>query len=245
MVSVLNRYFTPMTGLIHNSQGTVYKFIGDAIMAFWSAPLDVAQHELKAVQTALAMHEALIKLNVELKAEYGITLDIGAGVHTGKVYVGNMGSEELLDYTCIGDTVNLSSRLEGLCPQYGVGVVVSMETAARCRDILPELMEKGAKNLPVFVQLDDIRVKGKTVPVGICTPISAEEAEIRKVELAKFARAREAYVQGDFTKALCGFMQLIENHPNVLLHSIYAERCKNVLQAPPENWEGVWTFTEK
>jgi len=243
VVAVLNRYFTPMTGLIHKTHGTVDKFIGDAIMAFWNAPLDVPGHELKAVQTAMAMHIALDKLNIELEAEYDVHLAIGVGVHTGKVYVGNMGSEELLDYTCIGDTVNLSSRLEGLCPQYGVGIVVSTTTAEHCVAFAATTEKAG--ELPIFVELDAIRVKGKTEPIGICTPITAEEAEERSTELADFALAREVYVLGDFAKATKSFAVLKAAYPDVLLYSIYSERCENLLQDPPEDWNGVWTFTKK
>ena len=243
MVAVLNRYFTPMTGLIYGTNGTVDKFIGDAIMAFWNAPLDVPQHELKGVQTALNMHLALDKLNVELQAEYGISLTIGAGVHTGNVYVGNMGSEELLDYTCIGDTVNLSSRLEGLCPQYGVNVVVSTITADRCTEFAKTL--ENTDDVPFFLPLDSIRVKGKTKPVGICTPIRAYEALQRKEELATFTSAREIYIKGDFIKASELFSILVSQFPDIPLYQIYAERSENLTKAPPENWDGVWNFTKK
>lgn len=132
VVAMLNRYFTPMTALIRASSGTVDKFIGDAIMAFWNAPLDVSQHEQRGVRCALNMQAALRALNTHLQQEMGIQLAMGVGVHTGGVYVGNMGSAELLDYTCIGDTVNLASRLEGMCPVYGVEVVVSGDCVSRC-----------------------------------------------------------------------------------------------------------------
>ncbi len=243
MVAVLNRYFTPMTGLIYGTHGTVDKFIGDAIMAFWNAPLDVPQHELKGVQTALDMHLALDKLNIELQADYGINLTIGAGVHTGKVYVGNMGSEELLDYTCIGDTVNLSSRLEGLCPQYGVKVVVSTITADRCMEFANT--SENTDDIPFFLPLDFIRVKGKTEPVGICTPIRAYEALQRKEELTAFTDAREIYITGDFNRASELFSTLVSQFPDISLYQIYAERSENLAKNPPENWDGVWNFTKK
>ncbi len=256
VVAVLNRYFTPMTGLIQSTQGTVDKFIGDAIMAFWNAPLDVQGHETKAVETALNMHKSLDTLNEELFEEYGVRLAMGVGVHTGTVYVGNMGSEELLDYTCIGDTVNLTSRLEGLCPQYGVGVVVSMATAKRCLGEEPsekteQLVQndKEIENSPqsglVFVPLDFIRVKGKTEPIEICTPLFAEEAESRKDELASFDLAREAYMQGDFQKALSIFEGLYTDNPESILYRTFTERSAVLVQEPPEHWDGVWTFTKK
>ena len=240
VVAVLNRYFTPMTSLIRGSGGTVDKFIGDAIMAFWNAPLDVSRHELRAVFGALDMQEALTRLNTELLTEFDISLRMGVGVHTGKVYVGNMGSAELLDYTCIGDTVNLTSRLEGLCPAYGVSVVVSAATAERCLAV-PD----SPRPLPAFIPLDAIRVKGKTEPVEIRTPVAAEEAMQRKDELDAFAQAREAYVAGHFAEAAAAFASLRERFPDTLLYQIYGERSETLMAAPPEHWDGVWTFTKK
>lgn len=147
VVAMLNRYFTPMTALIRSSSGTVDKFIGDAIMAFWNAPLDVPQHEQRGVRCALHMQEALRELNTHLQQEMGIQLAMGVGVHTGGVFVGNMGSAELLDYTCIGDTVNLASRLEGMCPVYGVEVVVSGDCVGRCCGLPGLLAESGDQPL--------------------------------------------------------------------------------------------------
>ncbi len=258
MVGVLNRYFTPMTGLIQETQGTVDKFIGDAIMAFWNAPLDVVGHELKAVKTALGMHKALDNLNVELEEEFNIKLRMGAGIHTGKVYVGNMGSEELLDYTCIGDTVNLSSRLEGMCSHYGVGIVVSSITANRCKESLKEeLIKTSARNinntssvsedqLPIrFVALDTIRVKGKEEPVDIMLPILAEEAQMRSEELNYFARGREYYKNARFADALPMFKKLQLKFPETKIYSIYTERCTALLEDHPKNWDGVWRFDKK
>ncbi len=245
VVNALNQYFTPMTSIIRSSQGTVDKFIGDAVMAFWNAPLDVPRHPLLAVKSAMQMHVALAELNEVFQEEIGIKLRMGAGVHTGKVYVGNMGSAELLDYTCIGDTVNLASRLEGMCAVYGVGVVTSAETADQClsyaqgEDALP------AEEIPFFIPLDSIRVKGKTLPVEICTPISHEEKALRAEEIELFMQARADYVQGDFITSSQRFTQLKEAFPDSLLYTLYAERTEFLQAEPPENWEGVWTFTKK
>lgn len=276
VVSVLNRYFTPMTAIIRNSGGTVDKFIGDAIMAFWNAPLDVPEHELCAVKSALNMQEALAELNNELESEFGVALRMGIGVHTGKVYVGNMGSAELLDYTCIGDNVNLTSRLEGLCPVYGVGVVVSAASAQQIvskategeqgnidEKVLPEtaiaaeteemasrepiLRAPGKNGQPglVFVVLDAIRVKGKTLPVEICTPLNAAEAEERADELTSFAAARASYLAGDFKAAGQAFGKLRQQFSERLLYGLYEERSLMLGEDPPADWDGVWTFTKK
>ncbi|MDR0673046.1 MAG: adenylate/guanylate cyclase domain-containing protein [Zoogloeaceae bacterium] len=159
IVALLNRYFTPMTALVRESSGTVDKFIGDALMAFWNAPLDVPNHAIHAVSTALAMQETLSGMNAALQAEFGVTLTIGAGIHTGTAYVGNMGSSDTVNYTLIGDNVNIASRLEGLCAQYGVPVIVSEAVKAQC----------GANF--AFRFLDTLRVKGRQHPVSIYQPL--------------------------------------------------------------------------
>ncbi len=245
VVGALNRYFTPMTAIIRGSSGTVDKFIGDAIMAFWNAPLDVPRHELRAITSAMQMQIALAELNVELEAELNINLRMGAGVHTGKVYVGNMGSAELLDYTCIGDTVNLTSRLEGLCPVYGVGVVTSAETARLCQAFASGEDGQPAEEVPFFMPLDSIRVKGKLEPVEICTPMWESERSERAVEIEDFLKARQYYVDGDFDKSLTAFTKLLEQFPQSVLYTLYTERTQELKENPPEDWAGVWTFTKK
>jgi adenylate cyclase len=162
VVRLLNRYFTPMTALVRDRQGTLDKFIGDALMAFWNAPLAVPGHPALAVDAALAMQEKLAEMNGELEADFGIRLAMGAGIHTGMAYVGNMGSDDLVNYTLIGDSVNLTSRLEGLCKHYGVPVVVSGEVAEQCE-------QSGAAFS--FQYLDSVQVKGREKPVAIYQPM--------------------------------------------------------------------------
>ncbi len=254
IVGVLNRYFTPMTGLIRGSEGTVDKFIGDAIMAFWNAPLDVQGHELKGVRTALDMQKELAILNAELMEQYGVSLRMGAGVHSGKVYVGNMGTEELLDYTCIGDSVNLTSRLEGMCSHYGVVNVISSVTVERCQNLMkeemlrsnPALADIQEKDLPIhFMSLDSIQVKGKEEPVDIYVPFYKEEAEERSEELSTFAKIRDYYVKGDFLAAIPLLKKLVEDFAETKYYQIYLERCEEMQGNIPENWNGVWRFTKK
>ncbi len=254
IVSVLNRYFTPMTGLIRENEGTIDKFIGDAIMAFWNAPLDIEGHELKAVKTALNMQKELALLNVELKAEYGVEIRMGAGVHSGKVYVGNMGTEEMLDYTCIGDSVNLTSRLEGLCSHYGVVNVVSSATVDKCKILMKKELFQDLQNqesikdedLPLhFISLDSIQVKGKEEPVDIFMPWHKEEALKRKEELSLFEKVREHYSKGDFATALPLIKRLSEEYPEIKYYHIYLERCEELQNEKPADWNGVWRFTKK
>ncbi len=245
VVGALNRYFTPMTSIIRNNSGTLDKFIGDAIMAFWNAPLDVPMHELKAINSAMKMQAALIELNKELQEDLEINFAMGAGVHTGKVYVGNMGSAELLDYTCIGDTVNLASRLEGLCPVYGVGVVTSKVTADKCIHYVHDNPTLTKEDIPYFIPLDSIRVKGKTEPIEIYSPITQEEASLRAQEIEFFLKAKNAYSEGDFALAKQMFITLHQDFPNNVLYRLYLERSTELLAHPPQNWQGVWTFTKK
>ncbi|MDR2800485.1 MAG: adenylate/guanylate cyclase domain-containing protein [Desulfovibrio sp.] len=233
VVHLLNRYFTPMTALVREHSGTMDKFIGDALMAFWNAPLDVPGHPAQAVSTALAMQEKLLSLNGELQAEFGLGIRIGAGVHTGPAYVGNMGSAELVNYTLIGENVNLASRLEGLCPQYGVGLVVSGETRARCGEAF------------AFQYLDTIRVKGKSQPVSVYAPLRLEDAAARREELLTWEEASGLYRSGDFSRAAEPLAALCERFPAVALYAVYRDRVQSLLRDPPKIWDGIWTATRK
>ncbi len=232
IVRLLNSYFTPMTALVRNHKGTLDKFIGDALMAFWNAPLDVPGHPALALETALRMQEMLAGLNETLFAQSGTRIAIGVGLHTGRAYVGNMGSEELLDYTAIGDAVNLTSRLEGLCPMYKVGITVSGDTAALCPD-------------KFFFQLVDVlRVKGKKTAVEVFTPLRPEKAAERQAELNAYAAAREHYAVGSFMEAASAFADLNKTFP-AGLYAVYEDRCRELAAAPPPQWDGIWSLVSK
>lgn len=234
VVALLNRYFTPMTACVRNSSGTLDKFIGDAVMAFWNAPLDVPEHPRLAVGAALNMQRILKELNNDLEAEFGVRLRIGAGLHSGPVYVGNMGSEDLLDYTCIGDTVNLASRLEALCPKYGMETVVSQDVAARCGDAY------------YFRRLDRIRVKGKSLAVDIFTAHEHDYAAAHADEFLQAETAIALYMQGNFAAALRLLESLREKETeSTLLYNLYTERCITLSATPPAHWDGIWTFNSK
>ena len=237
VVSLLNRYFTPMTALVRNHSGTLDKFIGDALMAFWNAPLAVKDHPALAVETALHMQEEVAKLNESLQADFGCVIKMGAGIHTGKVYVGNMGSGDLVNYTLIGDSVNLASRLEGLCSQFDVGTVVSAATMEYC--------EESAPGKFFFVPLDTLRVKGREQPVSVYAALRPEEGEARREEFALYAEAAAIYRAGDFARAEKTFASLQEAYPGVTLYELYAERVRALQQTPPSDWDGVWTLETK
>ena len=160
LTELVNRYLTPMTGCVIEYNGTVDKFIGDALMAFWNAPLDVQDHKAESIRCGLEMFNLLDKLNQEVMDEGVSKLKIGVGINTGKVVVGNMGSEQRFDYTCLGDAVNLSSRLEGQTKEYRVGLIIGEGTVSGIEDRFN------------FVELDKIAVKGKKEGVRIFTVLS-------------------------------------------------------------------------
>jgi len=233
VVSLLNRYFTPMTALVREQKGTLDKFMGDALMAFWNAPLDVPEHAARAVATALAMRKTLGVLNAEIRDEFGVSIRIGAGIHTGTAYVGNMGSDDLINYTLIGDTVNLASRLEGLCVQYGVDIIISENVMQQCGGDF------------AFQYVDTLRVKGKQRPVGVYLPMSREEYEERREELHAWDAAREPYNAGRFTLAAEAFAGLRNRFPGIRLYELYEERARNLAAAPVTDWDGVWNVAQK
>jgi adenylate cyclase len=233
IVALLNRYFTPMTALVLEHGGTLDKFIGDALMAFWNAPLNVAGHQMQAVETALLMQEKLLLLNEDLRKEFGVDIRIGVGVHSGPAYVGNMGSQDMVNYTLIGDSVNLASRLEGLCPHYGVGVVVSAGVMQACGDAF------------AFRYLDTIRVKGKLRPAPVYNPLRPAEADRRRRELETWEEACAFYRAGQFARAGQIAAELERQFPEHKLYRLYAARARELAARPPADWDGVWIMQGK
>jgi len=203
-------------------------------MAFWNAPLDVSDHAWRAVDASLRMVEALKELNPALKEKYGLTLKIGIGLHTGGVYVGNMGSADMVNYTVIGDNVNLASRLEGLSKTYGQTVLVSEDTVKAC----------GERELK-FIHLDSLRVKGKHQAVNVYTPVTKEQYEKHHIELELFSEAMDVYFKGNFERAAGMFVQLQKMNPESQLYLTYIERISGLLIELPYEWDGTWTFHTK
>ncbi len=233
---LLHDYFTPVTKSIIKNQGTLDKFIGDAVMCFWNAPLDVKDHQKLAVKTGFEMLDSLVLLNQIFKDKYGIEIDIGIGIHSGRCRVGNMGSADLFDYTIIGDNVNLTSRLEGLTKFYGVKIIVSKAVT----DYLPDTI--------LLQELDQVRVKGKTEPVGIYTAFqpNADLRQTLETELAAHQQGLEMYKKRQFHRAKTLFQDLCTLYPPRKIYSIYLSRCVFFIESPPEeNWDGVFTHQTK
>lgn len=236
VVKLLNIHLDAMTQITFDHGGTMDKFIGDATMAFWGAPLPDDDHALHATQAAIQMYRAMSRVNATLEENGLIPIAIGVGVNTGRVILGNIGSSQKLDYTVIGDAVNLGSRLEGLTKQYGVGVLISEFTQA---DI--------AQQIPCAL-VDLVRVKGKNKPVKIYTPLADKEDETlaEAFELvAQCEQAFEYYHACQFEQAKTIFERL-PDYPFEKFKAIYVERCNSYLETPPEEgWDGVFTLTTK
>jgi adenylate cyclase len=238
----LNQYLSDMTGLVFEYQGTLDKYIGDAVMAFWGAPFEVDDHATSACNSALKMMRRVREMQRQWQAQGKPQLDIGIGLNSGVASVGNMGSALRYGYTALGDTVNLSSRLEGLNKDYGTHIIVNETTYAATRD---------AKF--VYRELDLIRVKGKTHPVMIYELIgrAGEEnlygssADVEQ-RLEQFARGRTLYRARRWEEAQRAFQIMIDKWPDDGPARTYWKRCQEYLfDEPPSGWDGVFTMTHK
>lgn len=233
LIGLLNEYMTPMVDIIVESKGTVDKFIGDAIMAYWNAPNEVENHEDAAVGSAVRQMRSLNELNKRLLEEGKPKIEIGIGINTGDVTVGEMGSYGRADYTIIGDPVNLASRLEGLCKPYHAHIVIS------------EFTKSGLKNDYTIRELDLVRVKGKNEPVSIYEVLDDKApSEEFKIENTRYQEALSAYRASLFTEALSIFKEL-HDKTGVYLYNVYIERCEHYIENPPSEFDGVFTFTTK
>ena len=235
LTQLMNEYLTPMTHVIHQHRGTIDKYMGDAIMAFWGAPVHDDQHARHALLAGMEMNVKLEGLQEHFKARGWPPIRIGVGLNTGEMTVGNMGSEFRLAYTVMGDAVNLGSRLEGLTKEYGVQIMVSEFTRAAVPDF-------------VYRELDRVRVKGKDRPVGIFEPIcpQGEESSGLLDELALYDEALRLYREQDWQKAGERFASLQSTYPERYLFEVYAKRITYLRESPPgPDWDGAFTFTTK
>ncbi|MCE5242049.1 MAG: adenylate/guanylate cyclase domain-containing protein [Syntrophobacteraceae bacterium] len=216
--TLLHAYFTPMARIITGNLGTVDKFIGDAIMAFWNAPLDIENHREMAALSALEMIRKLEVLNDTVMKDLGVTIRTGIGLHCGRVRVGNMGSEDLFHYTIIGDNVNVASRVEGLTKRYGVPILLTESIAAYCRDEF------------VCQEIDTVRVKGREEPVRVYTIHHKDCAKTLAHELDTYNEALEHFKAGRFEKAMGIFSALAKAFPEKIVYRIYAGRSAGLLK---------------
>jgi len=239
LTQIMNRYMTAMTAKILENEGTLDKYIGDAQMAFWNAPLDDKQHAKNAVKTALSMLGDLDEFNRKIGAEGVPPFGMGLGINTGMVVVGNMGSDQRFDYTCLGDAVNLASRLEGQSKPYGVKLVIGSKTAEYVADEY------------FIIELDTIAVKGKKQGVNIYTVIGTN----REMEFLNYAPFREMhnimlddYRSQKFGSAIsmCEKLDRAFNGQMKAYYEMMKERCEEYLRnPPPADWDGVYRATSK
>lgn len=227
LTKIMNRYMTAMTAKIIENNGTLDKYIGDAQMAFWNAPLDEPNHAKMAVKTALEMMESLDAFNKEITLEGIPPFGMGLGINTGTVVVGNMGSSQRFDYTCLGDSVNLASRLEGQSKPYGVKIVLGSLTAEQVKDEYP------------VVELDCIAVKGKKEGVKIFTlaTYQPEHYKLHKKYLA-------CYYSGNWSEAMFFAKQLEVDGPVEMRH-YYTNMIERMSDGVPETWDGTFRATSK
>ncbi len=233
--SLMNTFLTPLTRIIHRHRGTIDKYMGDAIMAFWGAPVDDPAHAANAVAAALEMQATLSALQPQFKERGWPPIRIGVGINTGRMSVGNMGSEIRLAYTVMGDAVNLASRLEGITKEYGADIIVG---------------ESVCRAAPGFhyVELDRVRVKGKDEPVAIFEPIG-RKGEVDQAVLdqaALFQKAVKLFRSQNWDLAEVQLLNLQKLAPGRKLYELYLERVA-IYRAdpPPADWDGVFVFQTK
>jgi adenylate cyclase len=230
VASLLNEYFKDMSEVIFQHRGTIDKFIGDAIMAFWNAPVDDPEHAAHGILAARDMLVALDKVNARLTERGLPSVDMRIGVHTGPAVVGNLGSPTRFSYTAIGDSVNLASRLEGVNKYYGTRLLVSGDTVAHLGDRAAELALRPA---------DRVRVKGKSEAVDLYT------LDLPPAYRERQAEAYAAYQRADWATALARYQALLHDTPDDGLTRTYVERLEHFVANPPPDWDGATTMEGK
>lgn len=231
VIHMLNTYLTPMVESIVNHKGTIDKFIGDAIMAYWNAPIPVENHADQALKSAIEQIEMLEKINKLITPKYDVTINIGIGLHTGIVTAGDMGSFGRSDYTIIGDNVNLASRMEGLTKQYGASILISKETYSRL------------KNSYKIRRLDLVEVKGKTEAVEIFE-VLCNNKNIEREELAAYELGIDLFREAKVKEAFLVFESLQKKNPSKL-YEFYIQRCDAFLTHPEREFTPILKMTTK
>ncbi|MFN6531328.1 GAF domain-containing protein [Nostoc sp. ChiSLP03a] len=239
VVSMLNEYFESMVEAVFKHKGTLDKYIGDAIMAVFGSPLPLEEHAWMAVQTSLEMRDRLHEFNQRRHIDNKPRIKIGIGINSDTVISGNIGSSKRMEFTAIGDGVNLGSRLESVSKQYGCDIIISHNTFKPCQDNI------WAR------ELDYIRVKGRNEPVAIyellglrSNPIESEKLQV----IEHYHKGREYYLKRDFNRARAEFALVLAADSQDKAAMLHLLRCQHWLQSPPteSDWdEGVWTFQEK
>lgn len=235
LTQMMNEFLTPLTQIIHNNRGTIDKYMGDAIMAFWGAPLKDENHAQHALNAAIEMKAALKNINEKFVKKGWPVIKIGIGINTGNMVVGNMGSSFRMAYTVMGDAVNLGSRLEGLTKYYGVDIVVSEFVKSQTQQF-------------VYRELDLVRVKGKDIPVTVFEPLDTKSALPAEVidELKLYREALKLYRNQQWDLSEIQFINLQKMYPQQLLYALYIQRIGQFRQSPPSaDWDGAFNVESK
>lgn len=235
LVKFINTYLTPMTRIVFEQGGTLDKYIGDALMAFWGAPLDQADHAVRACRAAVLFLDKLKELKALWRDQNLPEFDIGVGINSGPMIVGNMGSDIRFDYTVMGDSVNLASRLEGTNKEYETRILISEATHALAKDQV------------VARRLGAVRVKGKRKPVRIYELRGLGKAEGAEAEaIAAFEAAVDAFSEKKWDEAEKGLKRVLELWPDDPPSRRYLEEIQQYrTQPPPAHWDGIYTATTK
>jgi adenylate cyclase len=235
LVHLLNEYLTEMTSIIIKNQGLVDKYMGDAIMAFWGAPLDQPDHARIACSSSLEMVEKLKDLQKKWKNEGIPLLNIGIGLNSGNAIVGNMGSSTRFDYTAMGDNVNLASRMEGLNKFYGTSIIITEKTYKIVKDVFE------------IRKLDAVRVKGKKKPILIYELISEKNKLDKKYIdfITLYEEGLELYFNKKWNVAIKSFKEALKLKDDIASHE-FIKRCQDFIKNPPtKDWDGVWELKTK
>ncbi|MGV8079736.1 MAG: CHASE2 domain-containing protein [Syntrophales bacterium] len=231
LTNLLNVYLSAMTDIIHEEGGTVDKYEGDAIIAFWNAPLEQADHAVRCVRAALRCQEKLAEMRPGFRKSMGKDLKMRIGVNTGSAVVGNMGSHSRFDYTMIGDAVNLAARLEGINKQFGTYTMISQTS-----------MDQMAGAFPVR-EISRVAVVGRREPVVVYEPYLPESLDEQKQAiLTRFSDGVALFYRGEFARAEAVFSALAEEDAP---SRFYVAKCRELIQNPPADWQGVWVITSK
>ncbi len=232
---ILNAYLTPMTRIVFETKGTLDKYMGDAIMAFWGAPIELPQHAKQACECALLMMKKLAVICSEFRAQGLPDIDIGIGINTGDMSVGNMGSDIVRSYTVMGDSVNLGSRLEGINKEYGTHIIISQFTFDE------------VKSEFTCREIDWVRVKGKKEPVRIFELVgdkTVDQSTVSKLE--SFQKGFDLYHKAQFQEAMTHFQAACDIDPKDGPSKLYVKRCSYFIsEPPPSDWDGVYEMKTK
>ena len=235
-VKLLNEYFEIMVECITEQGGMLDKFIGDAIMAAFGLPITHEDDEDRGVKAGINMIKRLWQWNEVRNKEGKPPLDMGLGLNTDKIVAGNIGSQKRMDYTMIGDGVNLAARLESACKQYNARILIS------------DFTFKKLKGTYRIRYIDDVVVKGKTEPVGVHEVLDYHNDKTfpNLMDVVNhFNEGRKKYKIGDFTSSISSFQECLKANSNDLLSKTYIERCEQLIKEKPTNWDGVWVMKSK